>query len=296
MTPDGAAIARKDLWNKAEKAEKRKDGTPARLYQIALPHELTPEERIELVREFARGLMKRHGCAVDIAIHAPSDAGDDRNYHAHVLTTTRVFKSGELTEKCALEKSDTDRAKLGLPGRLAELETTRAAWSQAVNSALERAQIDDRVSHLSFAAQGIDRLPMLPSRAAIALERKGIRTDIGLINQQRKLYNQQRQPIKKETIYERERQQQHVSQWFQHRVTAKDELYHKRARLAAQNMLRSLSKRDVVSNRIGQGQECWHILPDHVLRHDRHDSDMLRRSRSDRIILPEQPQTQAPQA
>ena len=41
------------------------------------------------VREFAAGLVDRYGVAVDFAIHAPDRHGDERNYHAHVLMTTR---------------------------------------------------------------------------------------------------------------------------------------------------------------------------------------------------------------
>ena len=42
------AYDRAALWNAAEKAEKRKDSRVAREIEIALPHELTAEQRLAL--------------------------------------------------------------------------------------------------------------------------------------------------------------------------------------------------------------------------------------------------------
>src|SRR3546814_17337894 len=45
---------------------------------------------------FAEDIRDRYGVAVDAAIHAPHDYGDDRNHHAHVMTTTRVVDAEGL--------------------------------------------------------------------------------------------------------------------------------------------------------------------------------------------------------
>ena len=45
---------RQQLWNAAEVAEKRRDSRVAREYEVAVPHELTKAQRVELVREFSR--------------------------------------------------------------------------------------------------------------------------------------------------------------------------------------------------------------------------------------------------
>src|SRR5690606_738291 len=78
---------REQLWNAAEEAEKRKDARVAREYEVALPHELSRQQRLELVRDFSQEIANRYGVAVDFAIHKPHREGDDRNHHAHVLTT-----------------------------------------------------------------------------------------------------------------------------------------------------------------------------------------------------------------
>ncbi len=42
---------RAQLWNAVEKVEKRKDAQIARDLVLSLPHELTHEQRVELVRD-----------------------------------------------------------------------------------------------------------------------------------------------------------------------------------------------------------------------------------------------------
>ena len=87
------------LWNAAEQAETRKNSTVAREYEIALPAELSAEARRELALGLAREISERHGVAVDVAIHAPGREGDQRNHHAHLLTTTRRIGPEGLGEK-----------------------------------------------------------------------------------------------------------------------------------------------------------------------------------------------------
>jgi ATP-dependent exoDNAse (exonuclease V) alpha subunit len=113
------------LWDEAERAEKRSNSRVAREYEMALPHELTQAQRLELVRGFAAGIADRHGVAVDFAIHAPHREGDLGNQHAHLLATTRVIESGGLGEKAAIEWSDANRRKAGLEPARKEIEAIR---------------------------------------------------------------------------------------------------------------------------------------------------------------------------
>lgn len=83
---------RERLWDAVELKEDRStrpdDARLARDFKIALPSELTAEQRLALTQEFGEE-MSRKGMIVDIAIHAPHAHNDDRNYHAHMLLTTR---------------------------------------------------------------------------------------------------------------------------------------------------------------------------------------------------------------
>ena len=80
---------RESLWNAAEAAETRKNSCIARDVVVSLPAELTAEQRQALALTLAAELAERHHCAVDVALHRPDRHGDARNFHAHLLCSTR---------------------------------------------------------------------------------------------------------------------------------------------------------------------------------------------------------------
>jgi ATP-dependent exoDNAse (exonuclease V) alpha subunit len=170
---------RSNLWNSAESAETRKNARVAREYLVALPVELSPPQRLELVRGFSQELSDRYGFAVDFAVHAPRDfpGSDPRNFHAHLLATTREVKLEGLAAKTTLEMRDGDRRKLGLPPVINELLHVRQRWAAVTNEALQQSHIAVRIDHRSLEAQGIDREPRphIP-RAAFEMERHGYRS------------------------------------------------------------------------------------------------------------------------
>jgi len=170
---------RATLWNTAERAESRRDARVAREYQVALPHELSPAGRRELARNFARELAERHEVAVDLAIHEPRAGGDSRNFHAHLLTTTREITPTGLGRKTGLDMSGRERQKLGLSSGIKELVAIRERWAALTNEALQAAHIEARVDHRTLEAQGIDRSPRarLPWAAYLA-EKRGLRSEI----------------------------------------------------------------------------------------------------------------------
>src|ERR1700722_1819638 len=95
------ATDRSSLWNAAEAAESRKNARVAREYLIALPEELTHPQRVEVVHGFAQELAERFGFAVDVAVHAPRNfrGSAPRNFHAHLLATTREVSGEGLGRK-----------------------------------------------------------------------------------------------------------------------------------------------------------------------------------------------------
>ncbi len=164
------------LWNAAEAAEQRKNARVAREYLVALPAELDPRRRVELARSFARDLADRHRFAVDLAVHAPREHvdSDPRNFHAHVLATTRELTLEGFGDKTALEWSDGRRAEFGLGSAIDEHWRIRESWAGLTNEALRAAGLDVRVDHRSLADQGVDRLPRpnIP-KVAFEMERRG---------------------------------------------------------------------------------------------------------------------------
>ena len=147
------------LWNTAEAAERRRDSLVAREYQISLPHELTASQRLALARNFSRELADRHGIAVDLAVHDPRPDGDPRNFHAHLLVTTRRAGPDGLGAKAALDAHHESRLRNVLAGTT-EMRAIRKRLASLTNDAYKAAGFDLRVDHRSLAAQGIDREPM----------------------------------------------------------------------------------------------------------------------------------------
>jgi len=178
VAPAGAeawASDRSALWNRAEAAETRKNSTVAREYELALPAELPEGERVALARRFAETVVERFGVVADVALHEPHREGDQRNWHAHILTTTRAANENGLGGKT---RQLDDRAT-----GPALVEGLREVWAEQVNAALERAQVEERVDHRSFARRGLEQVPTVHlGPAASALERRGVQTGVGDVN------------------------------------------------------------------------------------------------------------------
>ncbi len=112
---------------------------------MALPSEISAEDRSQITREFAEELVSRYGVAVDVAIHAPHREGDQRNHHAHVLTSTRRLEPEGFTAKTRVLGS----AKTGG----VKIEQMRGVWAELQNRALERVGEVERVDHRSLEKQ-----------------------------------------------------------------------------------------------------------------------------------------------
>ncbi len=147
------------LWNAAEGAEKRRDARVAREIEVALPHELTAEQRLALVRGFAQGLAERYGVAVDFAIHSPHAPSDERNHHAHLMLTTRKVGPEGLGEKSELELENRKLQVLGLPSSHEQVREIRALWAERANAELARAGLEERIDARSHAERGIGIAP-----------------------------------------------------------------------------------------------------------------------------------------
>jgi len=157
---------RQILYNRVEAAEKRKDSQLLREFDMAIPHELDELAAKNLVLRWVSEHFLDHGLVADIAFHAGYKGG---NRHTHVLTTLRRIEADGFSAKKAIE--------LNHPGLC---EVWRESWERLCNEALEKAGSSERISRLSYAAQGIKRRPqrhMGPS--ATAMFRRGAITDPG---------------------------------------------------------------------------------------------------------------------
>ncbi len=189
------ATNRAALWNAAEHAETRKNSTVACEFEIALPAELSADERKQLAHTFARQLVEHHGCAVDVAIYTPGKKGDDRNHHAHLLLTTRRLTAAGFTEKTR-ELDDLKTGEIGRwRERFADMQNLYLLHhdhsAQVDHRSLEAQAIDQEPTrHLGPAATGYERRTGQPSRKrqdyeAEAAERQARVREAGELERQR---------------------------------------------------------------------------------------------------------------
>lgn len=198
------------LWNAAEKAE-RINGLVAREFEFALPHELTNEQRAALVKDMCEDLVERYGFALQASTHEPhSEGADERNYHVHILATTRRMGPEGLTEKTR----ELDRYATGID----EIKWFRERVATLTNQHLEAAGIDARVDHRRLTVQAeeagangdyvkalaLTRAPQIhEGKTATAMRRCGTASDRAAINDaEKQLYRIELQDFLKLTDQE----------------------------------------------------------------------------------------------
>ena len=140
---------REQLWNAVHTVETRKNSQLARELQLSLPHELTAEQQANLVRRFVEEQCVERGMIADIAIHAPSPdpQADERNFHAHVLLTTREFIGGEWAKNKNRDWHKTEMIE---------------EWTSMVVVPLPRAQTPSPLPVASFAVIVLCSMTVLP--------------------------------------------------------------------------------------------------------------------------------------
>ncbi|MEH6667868.1 MAG: MobA/MobL family protein, partial [Psychrobacter sp.] len=167
----------------------------AREWLVALPHELSEQDRKDLAHDFARTLADRYQVIADCAIHVPTDKEIERgasplNFHAHILLTTRtatIDDDGKIyltKDKADSEISDDDRRKKGLPRMSVEVKAVRELWEHTANKVLE-AKGHNLIDSRSYKSQGIDLVPQIKmGKDATHMERKGMSTAKGQFNRE----------------------------------------------------------------------------------------------------------------
>lgn len=236
ILPEGVVLSREELWNEAERAEKRKNSCVAREYEVALPAELTTEQRQDLATRFARVIVRRYGVAADICIHAPSTTGDERNHHAHILTTTRTVTPNGFGKKTR----ELDDKKTN------EIQYIREEWAYMLNGRLMAHGVDT-VSHLSHKKRGIQRLPTIHLGPRVtAMARRGIETERGQENEDIKEENEKRKRERMELERLEERKARLEQVWENYQETKEEkrrEAVHAAALERAMERARELEKR-----------------------------------------------------
>ena len=146
LAPDNApawATNRERLWNEVEKSEKRKDSQLAREIQVALPIELTNEQKKNLVTEFTKDSFVKKGMIADICIHDISG----ENPHAHIMLTMRHVTPEGFGKK----NFDWNKKE--------HLLEWREGWARHANNHLALAGYEVTIDHRSYEKMGIPLEP-----------------------------------------------------------------------------------------------------------------------------------------
>lgn len=186
LAPDDAptwAKDRRSLWNEVISVETRKKAQFARMVEISLPHQLSQEQMRKLVDDFVKENFVSQGMIADVAIHAPSKDGDERNFHAHILLTLRpVNEKGEFAnkernwnQKSQLKEWRQDLAlKCSKSLDLAGYEQESIRWQYSHLSLKEQLQIAIKRRDYEY-ADACDHKPTKHKGPVIcALEKRGV--------------------------------------------------------------------------------------------------------------------------
>ena len=173
------------FWQCADQYE-RKNGSTYREFEIALPRELSPEQRIELIEDF---IDQEIGTKYpyQLAIHNPKAMDGLEQPHAHLMFNERLqdgierdppqyFKryNSKAPEKGGAKKDNTGK---DYQTRQDEIKDLRQRWEDLSNQHLERAGLDTRIDMRSYKDQGIEKAPekkLLPSQAKDPMIREAL--------------------------------------------------------------------------------------------------------------------------
>ncbi|TCQ16377.1 MobA/MobL family protein [Rhizobium sp. PP-CC-3G-465] len=121
----------------------RKNGRVADKLMLALPRELSADQRVTLVREFAEAVTGGRASWF-AAFH--DKRKDAKNPHCHLLICDRDVQTGKRVFETS-EKGSTERL--------------RVLWESHTNAALARADRRERVDRRTLQAQGKSRRPTI---------------------------------------------------------------------------------------------------------------------------------------
>lgn len=284
LAPDNApewVNDRQRLWNEVERIEKRKDSQLARELNVALPRELSNDDQNELIRDFVQNEFVNKGMVADIAVHRD----DKENPHAHVMLTMRSIDEEGFGKKNRDWNADFANSKEHTQGFVKSGEhclDIREQWANYANEALERAGIQERITHLSHEARGLEQLPTVHlGHVAHGMEQRGVATDRGDINRGRQDYNQavvdlqkyreEKEKLEKEkALKEAKRQQNERFYTPSERVHIQEASKYLQAEPSFKNVQERLSQLDKWEKRLDQNSQYLNWKTSTISEADKH--------------------------
>lgn len=165
--PDWANHQPAAFWSAADKFE-RSNGTTYVEYELALPRELSTEQRVELVQEFAA--LVGGNKPYELAIHEPeAGLGGGSQPHAHFMVNNRMPDGVDRSKELYFRRYNAAHPELGgcrkdsggkHRGEMKLLANSmRETWADLQNKHLKKHGHLARVDHRSYQSQGVDKIP-----------------------------------------------------------------------------------------------------------------------------------------
>jgi MobA/MobL family len=164
---------------------------------LELPHEISPQERLNLAKEFTQ-VFEEKGLPYWAVIHAPDHHNDKRNNHLHIAFSERPAKRMLHPETGQPVWDFTIVETKILPNRLKRqhrpyrqpkdrdlnnknwIPMQRRRFSKLMNEYLARAGVDRKTDHRKYKQMGIDATPIQRlSPTEYNFEKRGIDTPNG---------------------------------------------------------------------------------------------------------------------
>lgn len=197
IAPPGApswATNPAQLWNRVERAEKRKDAQVARDYRIPIPLGLTDDQAGNLAEEMARFIANELHTSVSIGLHRDADRDvlgevkpdDKQGFHAHLYFPTRSL--AEVVDGADEDGSaggGTESSGFGIKlsmlsnkrTSIAFVEGLNAKWADLANQYTGMVGLTADYDHRSYKRMGLNLTPQpTMGRAVAAMERQGVST------------------------------------------------------------------------------------------------------------------------
>jgi len=116
-------------------------------------HELPPEEQWAMLLRYCDQVFGSQDLPYSVCLHAPSEQGDQRNWHAHIVFSYRPMVR---TDEAEWQIGRAIRTDLDCPEQWTRM---RFLLSEELNRTAEMHGVDKRYTHLSYAAAGLDYIP-----------------------------------------------------------------------------------------------------------------------------------------
>lgn len=140
-------------------------------------HELPPEEQWAMLLRYCEQAFGSQDLPYSVCLHPPSEDGDQRNWHAHVVFSYRPMVR---TDQAEWQIGRALRSDLDCPEQWTRM---RFLLAEELNNTCEMHGVNKRYTHLSYAATGMDYIPQVHLGAGLTAKvRRGEEVALNELN------------------------------------------------------------------------------------------------------------------